>query len=181
VLGRARREPATFVIGVDATAAAMAESSLRAARSASRGGLPNALFVVASAESPPDEILGRANLVTMSFPWGSLLRGTLGLDARAAAGISAIVAPGGSVEALVSVMDRDAASLGTDPLDESDGAAIGSRSTPHGLDLVTFEPASPAAVAASGSTWGRRLRAGRPRERSVWRLVLRKRGAHGEG
>jgi 16S rRNA (adenine(1408)-N(1))-methyltransferase len=182
VLDRARREPAAFVIGVDANAAAMAESSLRAARSTSRRGLPNALFVVASAESPPDEILRRANLVTISFPWGSLLRGTLGLDAAAAAGISAIVAPGGSVEALVSVMDRDVASLGTDPLGESDGGAIRSRWARHGLELVTFERSSAAAVAAAGSTWARRLGRGRsPGERSVWRLVLRRRRAAGDG
>lgn len=169
------------MIGVDANAAAMAESSLRAARSGSRGGLANALFVVASAESPPGGILRRADLVTISFPWGSLLRGTLGLDAAVAAGISAIVADGGTVEGLVSVMDRDVVALGTRPLMASDGAAISSRWADHGLELAAFEPASAEDVAASGSTWARRLRAGRsPSERSAWRLILRKCATRGD-
>jgi hypothetical protein len=46
----AAERPDTLVIGVDANAAGMAESSRRAAR---RGALPNALFAVAAAEHPP--------------------------------------------------------------------------------------------------------------------------------
>lgn len=49
VLAAASARPDTLVI-VDANAAAMAESSRRAAR---RGALPNALFAVAAAEHPP--------------------------------------------------------------------------------------------------------------------------------
>jgi 16S rRNA (adenine(1408)-N(1))-methyltransferase len=50
VLAAAAARPDALVIGVDASAAAMAESSRRAAR---RGALPNALFAVAAAEHPP--------------------------------------------------------------------------------------------------------------------------------
>ena len=50
VLDAAAARPDTLVIGVDASAAAMASSSRRAAR---RGALPNALFAVAAAEHPP--------------------------------------------------------------------------------------------------------------------------------
>jgi 16S rRNA (adenine(1408)-N(1))-methyltransferase len=50
VLSAAAAQPDVLVIGVDASAEAMAESSRRAAR---RGALPNALFVVAAAEHPP--------------------------------------------------------------------------------------------------------------------------------
>ena len=50
MLAAAAAEPATLVIGVDANAAGMAESSRRAARG---GALPNALFAVAAAEHPP--------------------------------------------------------------------------------------------------------------------------------
>jgi 16S rRNA (adenine(1408)-N(1))-methyltransferase len=50
VLAAAAERPETLVIGVDASADAMAESSRRAAR---RGALPNALFAVAAAEHPP--------------------------------------------------------------------------------------------------------------------------------
>jgi 16S rRNA (adenine(1408)-N(1))-methyltransferase len=77
---RARREPGALVIGIDASATAMAESSLRAARASRKGGLPNALFVVAAAERPPDELRATAAEVTVLFPWGSLLRGALALE-----------------------------------------------------------------------------------------------------
>src|SRR5258706_5718256 len=86
VLARARREPGTLVIGIDASAVAMAASSLRAARPTCKGGLPNALFVVAAAERPPDELCAVAAEVTILFPWGSLLRVALALgDGHAAA------------------------------------------------------------------------------------------------
>ena len=71
----------------------MAEASRRAARPARRGGLPNALFVVAAAEAPPPELHGLADLVTITLPWGSLLRGALALDDAVAAGIARLVAP----------------------------------------------------------------------------------------
>jgi len=50
VLARAAAEPNTLVIGVDASAPAMATASRRAAR---RDELPNALYVVAAAQHPP--------------------------------------------------------------------------------------------------------------------------------
>ncbi len=81
-MARARAEPAAFVIGIDASAAAMAEASRRAARPAARGGVANALFVVAAAERPPIELLGIADEVTINFPWGSLLRGALAMRRR---------------------------------------------------------------------------------------------------
>ena len=85
----------------------MAEASRRAARPAGRGGLPNALFVVTGIETPPPELAGLADTVTVDFPWGSLLRGLVGLDARATAGLGGLVRPGGRVETLVSVAGRD--------------------------------------------------------------------------
>ncbi|MDP8905515.1 MAG: class I SAM-dependent methyltransferase, partial [Chloroflexota bacterium] len=53
VLRRARREPDVLVIGVDAVAENMREASHRASRSRARGGVPNALFVVAAADELP--------------------------------------------------------------------------------------------------------------------------------
>jgi 16S rRNA (adenine(1408)-N(1))-methyltransferase len=50
VLAAAAARPDTLVIGVDASAAGMAEASRRAAR---RGALPNTLLAVAAAEHPP--------------------------------------------------------------------------------------------------------------------------------
>ncbi|HEX2756861.1 MAG TPA: hypothetical protein VHM48_15425 [Candidatus Limnocylindrales bacterium] len=161
-----------LVIGIDASAAAMAESSLRAAGPARRGGLPNALFVVAAAERPPDELSAIAAEVSILFPWGSLLRGALALgDAcDAAAGIAGLVAPGGLVRVLVSIDLRDRLSV---PVLEATGRAdLAGRWAHHGLTLTVFEPARPAEIDASGSAWWWRLAT--KRDRRVWRLELRR-------
>ena len=107
VLATAAAEPATLVIGIDASADAMAEASARAARSPRRGGLPNALFVAAAAEAPPAELLGIASRVVVQLPWGSLLRGALALDEEVARGIAGLVAPGGRVEVLLAPATKD--------------------------------------------------------------------------
>ena len=67
-------------MGIDADAAAMAESSRRAAAPVSRGGLPNALFVVAAAEALPAGLAGAFDRVTVNLPWASLLRGALVIE-----------------------------------------------------------------------------------------------------
>ncbi len=68
VLAAAAAEPDRLVVGIDANAAAIAEASRRAAAKPGRGGLPNALFVVAAAEALPRELDGVADLVTAHFP-----------------------------------------------------------------------------------------------------------------
>ena len=104
VLARARAEPRALIVGVDAAAASMAESSRRAARR----GPANAIFLAAGVETLAGTVLAcRADLVTVTFPWGSLLRGVLGLDDAALAGVAALVAPGGRIEVLASVIPSD--------------------------------------------------------------------------
>src|SRR5688500_12383577 len=57
---QARRDPTTFHIALDPDADALAQYAFRAARKPARGGVANACFVVASAESPPPELAGLA-------------------------------------------------------------------------------------------------------------------------
>ena len=73
----------------------MADASRRAAAKPSRGGHSNVLFLAEGVERLPDAFDGLADVVTVLFPWGSLLRGALGLDSRVAASIARLVAPGG--------------------------------------------------------------------------------------
>jgi 16S rRNA (adenine(1408)-N(1))-methyltransferase len=143
------------------------------------------MFAVAAAERPPVELCGRADEVTILFPWGSLLRGVLVLDPGAAAGIAGLVAPGGRVRALVSVTDRDAANAGLEPLRAADRDRLAERWAPFGLRLAAFEPVTAEEVHGTGSTWARRLGATRRMGRSataaavarpVWRLDLRPTG-----
>jgi 16S rRNA (adenine(1408)-N(1))-methyltransferase len=154
----------------------MAESSLRASRPARKGGLPNALLVVAAAERPPAELLGIADEVTVSFPWRSLLRGTLALDdaVGAANGIAALLAPGGMVRILLSIDARDRLALPAPEIVPRD--ELVDRWRRRGLTVTTWRPATPAEIAATGSSWGRRLRAAGG-ERNTWRLDLCRDGA----
>ena len=56
MLAAAAAQPDRLVVGVDANAAGMATASRRAAARPARGGLPNALFVLAAAEALPAEL-----------------------------------------------------------------------------------------------------------------------------
>lgn len=170
VLERARREPRTLAIGIDASAPAMADSSRRAARPVAKGGLPNAVFVVASAEHVPDELVGLADELTVLFPWGSLLRGTLGLGEAAARGIASLLRPGAAAVALVSVTDRDA--LGISPLDDESRPEIAARWSAFGLCVARFRRSTAEEAAATGSTWAKRLSMGR--DRPLWRLEIQR-------
>ena len=125
------------------------------ARPATRGGLPNAVFVVAGVEAPPPELAGRADLVTVRFPWGSLLRGLVGLDPRAAAGLASFLAPGGSLEAFVSVQARDGLEDVRSRL--ADPGGLTDAWCAFGLTLVDAGPVDPADLVAIGSTWAKRL------------------------
>ncbi len=156
VLAAAAREPTTLALGIDASVAAMAEASRRAARPARKGGLDNVRFVLAAAESLPPELAGRASLVTVLFPWGSLLRGCLGLDDAAACGVAGLVAPGGVFDLLLAPAERDRlAGVPTSHDAIIEGAM--SAFAPHGLEVLVARPATPAEIAATGSSWARRI------------------------
>jgi 16S rRNA (adenine(1408)-N(1))-methyltransferase len=170
VLAAAAAEADRLVVGVDASAAAMAEASRRAARRAERGGLPNALFVVAAAEALPQELDGLADRVTVHFPWGSLLRGLVAADPAILGGLVRVMRPGATLSMLVSSTARDRGA-GVEPLDERAMAALAVDYARFGLEATRVRPATPVDVAASRSTWGRRLGAGA--RRPAWLLEAR--------
>lgn len=69
----ARSHPRLFCIGIDANAEAMSGYARRAGRKPSRGGVANLAFVAAGMEDLPEELGGRASLITVNFPWSGLL------------------------------------------------------------------------------------------------------------
>jgi 16S rRNA (adenine(1408)-N(1))-methyltransferase len=162
VLAAAAAQPDTLVVGVDANASAMADSSRRAGRG--RTALPNALFAVAAAEQPPEVLRGLAGSLTINFPWGSLLRGLLGEDDAVLAGVAALMAPGALGSVLLSVVPRD----GMPPVPP--WGTLARAYERHELELAELRPARPDEVSASGSSWAKRLRAGRDRPVTLLRL-----------
>ncbi|MBV9327743.1 MAG: methyltransferase domain-containing protein [Chloroflexi bacterium] len=71
VLRLAKSSPRTLVIGVDTNAAGLVDASRRATR---KRGADNALFLVADATDALHALCGRVDLLTITLPWGSLLR-----------------------------------------------------------------------------------------------------------
>jgi 16S rRNA (adenine(1408)-N(1))-methyltransferase len=170
VLATAAARPDLLVVGIDANATAMAQASRRAAASPRRGGLPNALFVVAAAEALPAELDGLADAVTVHFPWGSLLRGLLGADPAVMAGLTRVMRPGATLSLLLSSTDRDRGA-GVAPLEEPAVRALATDYAGWGLAVTGARPATAADVAAAHSTWGKRLGAGA--RRPAWLLRAR--------
>ena len=164
-LARARTEPGSLVIGIDANAAAMAESSRRASRGRD-GSRPNALFLAHAAEALPGLLAGVADLVTVTMPWGSLLRGVLGLDPAALRGIASIVAPDGIIRVVASVTPADGVT-GRTSLDVDAGPDIAAAWATVGFELVSMRPLAREDLAAIRSSWARRLG-----DRPIWRFEL---------
>src|SRR5512146_2508290 len=90
----AREHPERFVIGVDPVAENMRELSARAARKPARGGLPNALYAVASVELLPGELRGIASEIFVTLPWGSLMRGLILAEPVVLDGIASLARAG---------------------------------------------------------------------------------------
>ena len=154
------------MIGVDAAADSMAEASRRAARATKRGALPSVLFVVAAAEALPSELDGRADELTVQFPWGSLMRGLLDADPAIVGGIARVTRPGATVTLLLSVTERDRETIGRDSIDVSTFQAIAPAYAAHDLVLREARPATADEIKRSHSTWAKRLAAGS--KRPVW-------------
>jgi 16S rRNA (adenine(1408)-N(1))-methyltransferase len=156
------------VLAIDASHQAMRDASRRAARRPGKGGLPNARFIASGLEQLPAELAVLASIVTVHFPWGSLLRAAVGEDAAGAAGIARLVAPGGRLRLLVSAAERDANGRGVDDLDL--GAVVAAYRELR-MELCACRPASVEDLAAAHSTWGRRLLSS-GRERRTWLIEL---------
>jgi 16S rRNA (adenine(1408)-N(1))-methyltransferase len=98
VYRQAQAHPDTFYVGVDATRENLAEYSAKIGKKPSRGGLPNVLYVLASAEALPPELAGVADQISINFPWGSLMAGLIRGDPALLASIARAARPGATLD-----------------------------------------------------------------------------------
>jgi 16S rRNA (adenine(1408)-N(1))-methyltransferase len=82
------------VIGLDPVREQLADVSRRAGRRVERGGVPNLLFALATAQRPPEELDGRAGEVLVTLPWGDLLEGLALAHADVLDGLATLARPG---------------------------------------------------------------------------------------
>jgi len=165
VLAHAAAHPDRFVLGIDASPEAMRDASRRAARPASRGGLPNARFVVSAVEALPAGLDGLADLVTVHFPWGSLRDAAAGHDPTVSARIGSLIRPRGSLRLVLSAVERDGTS-GVYP------EAVASAYAALGMTLAECRRATLDDAVAVHSSWGKRLLRRPDPGRSAWSFRL---------
>ena len=137
------------MLGIDADARAPAEASRRVARRARSADDRRTWFVAAGVEALPAALTGLADLVTVRFPWGSLLRGVLGVDTGVAASIARLVAPGGHLEITLSLVERDRHDTAGDAFGAADIERMTASFGALGLILTEARRLSAAEVAAT--------------------------------
>jgi 16S rRNA (adenine(1408)-N(1))-methyltransferase len=152
---------------LDLHADAMRRSSRVGARPAAKGGLPNALFVVADACELPAELDGLVTQVRASFPWSSLLDGLVGRRPEVLRGLARVCRAGAGVSVQWSIVPRDGVGSRTQTEVRRAWSAAG-------FTVERCEPASPEELADHPSTWAKRLRVQNGR-RTVVALTARRR------
>lgn len=153
-LYRAKTEPSTFAIALDASRDALSDGAWRAKRAR----VANAAFFVEAAERIPHELAGLASEVTIHFPWGSLLRGLAAADERILMPLAKLLKPDGELRLLLSATPRD----GYSDLTPDDLSALARSYVERGLALAEVRVATRLDIAASRSSWAKRLGQGRP-------------------
>lgn len=139
----------SFFIGIDAC-----RENLRLN---SQQNLPNALFIIASAQALPKELNGLASRVSINFPWGSLLESLLRSDAALIDGLSAISRPQASLEIY---LNGDALRTAGWTLD-SGADQIEATLTASGWRTKSRGSLDAQALRSLSSTWAKRLAFGR--------------------
>lgn len=154
----ATSDAALIAVGVDAC-----REQLRAA---ARRPPPNALFVIAGAEALPPELDGAATMLTVNFPWGSLLGGLLAGN-TVVGGLARLTRPGAQVEIRLNAGALVEAGFGLEDGVERVRQVLG------GAGFAARQPAwwGPAQLRAFPTTWARRLAFGRDPRAAELRAV----------
>jgi 16S rRNA (adenine(1408)-N(1))-methyltransferase len=132
-------------------------------RRCARAGLSNALFVCASAENPPEPLLGMADEVHVQLPWGRLLSGFVLGDPEIVAGLRALARVGASLRVIVGTdiwqppVPKEIRGL-PELTSRYVNDVLAARLAAGGWKVTDFRPVKPEEVA---STWARRLSSSR--------------------
>jgi 16S rRNA (adenine(1408)-N(1))-methyltransferase len=170
VAERARREPGTCFVGIDPNHAALIAVSRKAAAAPKKGGLPNARFVLGSAEDLPGPFAGRASSVSVLFPWGGLLRAAVQPEEGLGARLSALCQPGAALEVVYSLDERDASEHARLGIARSEAAEVAAAYRMCGFRVREMVSLDAGAIRAYPTTWARKLATGS--SRTATRIVL---------
>ena len=168
----AKTNPNKFFIGVDANVKPLEKPSIKATRKPLKGGLPNALFVQASAEELPEEFNGIATEIYINFPWGSLLRGVLVGDGRILTSLRRITKDNGSLTIVTGIdPERDRTEIERLEIPRIDTAFIRNelvtRYSSAGFGLVDIKTLDARTWKQVQTSWAKKL-SGNHRRDGLW-------------
>jgi 16S rRNA (adenine(1408)-N(1))-methyltransferase len=163
----AQQHPGRFVIALDPVRENLREISAKAAKKPERGGVANALFVVASIEQPPAELRGVADEIFVTLPWGSLMRGVILGDAQVLGAIASFGVPGARVRIVLNTRIFDEpVPIEVRELPEVTPDFVHDTLTPAfeaaGMRIERADWMDADEVATLGTTWAKRLSHRRP-------------------
>src|SRR6266508_632898 len=141
----AEAHPEYFAIGIDTCRENLYANS--------RCKSPNALYFICNARSLPSELYGRANIITINLPWGSLLGDLLAKDPSLLSSLAAIAEPGATLEVRV---NADALQECGFSLDEGSNH-IQTALTQYGYEVHSSGLLGPLELRACQTTWAKRL------------------------
>jgi 16S rRNA (adenine(1408)-N(1))-methyltransferase len=171
----ARAHPERFCLGIDANAAGLRDVSFRAGRKPARGGVNNAWFIRAAAETLPAGLDRLADHITIFYPWRRLLDGILKPDPAVIRPIGLLGKHGAQILICINESALHARTSSADPVECS---ALWARLRPSyaeaGIALTGCRIAT-----GPGTTWGDRVGQGRPGPSVVLTGVVRGEGCEG--
>ena len=170
----AKENPDRFIIGIDPAQKGLEKVSAKIYQKPARGGLKNALFVLADVESLPEELNGLANQVFINFPWSSLLKGIILVEDKTWHSIKRICQKGAIIDLV----------LGYDEISESDklnlpkfdSGYIKKEMAPklvkRGFEFVKIKELTNKDLKAYPSSWAKKLGFGKERQYFYIRLKV---------
>ncbi len=159
-----------FVIGIDPSHKGLVETARKIYRKPEKGGLPNALFVLASIEDLPEELNGIANQIFINFPWSGLLRSIVLAEPSAWEALRRISQKGAFIDVLFTYDEKDRLALPA--ADDEYIQNMKERLEGRGLRILIAKPLGAEQLKSYPSTWAKRLSHGQSRQYFYLRIQV---------
>lgn len=175
----AKDNPDRLVIGIDPNHSNLIKTSSKIYKKTAKGGLNNALYVLASIEDLPEELNGIANQVFINFPWGALLEKIVLVNENSWKNIARICQENAIIDLLLGYnKDYDLQGLDKTNFPEFNETYINREMLPHlkslGFMKVELRKVSKEEIKNYPSSWGKKLAYGKEREFYFLRLQVTK-------
>jgi 16S rRNA (adenine(1408)-N(1))-methyltransferase len=166
---QAKKNKDVFYIGIDTVAENMCEYASKAAQKASKGGVSNVLYIVASAEDMPRDLTHVADKIHITLPWGSLLEGVIKGDPLILSNLSNLAKPKAEFEFLFTynvfheaaeILKRELPTLTLDYINDD----LTKKYYALGFSIEKVSLLSEKELRIYQTTWAKRLGFGRMRE-----------------